>query len=71
MFLSCRPFVVITTLSTGISTAQARRQETSTPNKTCWKCRDSDERPTRKKNTTIEWDDGEKGNYKLIIGTSL
>ena len=36
-------------------------EETSTPNNTCLKCRDNDESPTGK-NTTIEWDDGEKGN---------
>ena len=33
----------------------------------CWKCRDSDQRLTGKKNTTIEWDDGEKGNSNLIL----
>ena len=31
-------------------------KETSTPSK----CRVNDERPAGKKNTTIEWDDGEK-----------
>ena len=45
-------------------------KETSTPYKTCWECRVNDERPTRKKNTTIEWGDGGKignknNNYKL------
>jgi len=37
-------------------------KETSTPNKTCLKCRDSNGKPTGKKNITIEWDNGEKGN---------
>ena len=41
-------------------------EETSTPNKTCWKCRDNDERSTGK-NATIEWDDGEKANSNLIL----
>ena len=35
-------------------------QESSTPYKTCWKCRIDDEKPTGKKNTTAEWDDGGK-----------
>ena len=33
-----------------VSTAQARRQETSPPYKTCWECRINDERPTGNKN---------------------
>jgi hypothetical protein len=28
---------------------------------------DNDERPTGKKNTTIKWDNGEKGNSNLIL----
>ena len=35
--------------------------------KICWKCQDNDERPTGKKNTTIEWEDGEKDNSNLIL----
>ena len=34
-------------------------QETSTPNKTCWKCHDNDKRP-KGNNTAIEWDNGGK-----------
>ena len=70
---SCNPFVVLTTSSEGLvgcrsffyrpawtSTVNCpgrATQETSTPNKTCRRCK-NDERPTR---TTqlIEWDDGE------------
>jgi hypothetical protein len=43
-------------------------KETSKPNNTCRKCV-NDERPTGKKNTIIEWDDGEKGNSNLIVET--
>ena len=63
VFLSCRPFVVEATFSTGlvgcwsfscllstVSTAQARRQKNSEPKKTYWECRVNDERPTGKKN---------------------
>ena len=32
-------------------------EETSTLSKTCWKCRDNDE---RKKHTIVGWDDGGK-----------
>ena len=50
VFLSCRPFVVNTTFSTGLV---------------------NDERPTGKKNTTIEWDDGGTiGNKNKLIPTS-
>ena len=44
-------------------------EETSTPNKTCRECRVNNERPTGKKNTTIEWNNGVKiGNkHKLIL----
>ena len=38
-------------------------EETSTPYKTCWKCHIKDERPTGKKNKTVEWDDGGKINF--------
>ena len=38
--------------------------ETSTPYKTCWQCRVNGERPTGKKKTTTEWDDGGKINNK-------
>ena len=50
--LSWRPFIVITIFSTGLVG--------------CWKCHDNNERPTGK-NTTTEWDDGEKGNSNLIL----
>ena len=41
-------------------------EETSTLRKTCWKCRDNDERPTGK-NATIEWEDCEKINSNLNL----
>ena len=47
---------------------QSVTEETSTPNKTCRGCRVNDERPTGKKNTTIEWDDGGKiGNKNKLL----
>ena len=48
-------------LSPTVNCPSRETEETSTPNKTCYKC-DNDETPTGKKNTTIEWEDGEKGN---------
>ena len=39
--------------------SNCQTEETSTPHKTCWKCRVNDERPTEKE-TTSEWDDGGK-----------
>ena len=43
-----------------------------TSNKTCWECRDNEERPTGKKNKTIDWDDGGKiGNKKKLILTEF
>ena len=39
--------------------------------KTCWECRNNDERPTEKKNTNIEWDDGEKSNKGKLILTEI
>ena len=52
--LTCRSFVDITTFSAGLVGCRSFF---------CLllKSRDNDERPTGK-NTTIEWDDGEKGN---------
>ena len=39
---------------------------------TCWECRINDERPTGKKNITIEWDDGGKiGNKNKSILTEI
>ena len=51
-------------------------EETSTSYKTRWECRINDERPTGKKGTIIEWDDGGKisntnkiySNWNLPIG---
>ena len=48
--------------STTISKRPSFREKEKT-----WKRPDNDERPTGKKNTTIEWDDGEKGNSNLIL----
>ena len=47
-------------------------EQTSIPYKTCSECRVNDERPTGKKNTTIEWNEGGKiGNKnKLILGVT-
>ena len=40
--------------------------------KICWKFRVNDERPTGKKNTTIEWDDGGKiGDTNKLILTEI
>ena len=47
-----------------LSPAQEEREETSTPYKTCRRCRVNDERPTGNKNTTCEWDDGGKIDNK-------
>ena len=63
--LSCRPFIIITAFSTDLVGCWS---SFSTPNKTCWKCRDNDERPTRK-NTTI-WM-GRKLNLKIKVTTIL
>ena len=37
-----------------------KTEEILTPYNTCWKCCVNDERPTGKKNTTVEWDNGWK-----------
>jgi hypothetical protein len=39
-------------------------QETTSPNKSRCECRFNDKRPTGKKNTTHEWDDGGKIDNK-------
>ena len=45
-------------------------EKTSTPYKTCWECRVNDERPTGKKNTSIEWNEGGpigiKNNFNIM-----
>jgi hypothetical protein len=47
-------------------------EETSTPYRTSWEFRINDKRPTIKKNTTIEWDDGGKiGNKNKFIQTEI
>ena len=50
MFLSCRPFVAITTLSTGLVGVEEETEVTLTPN----------ERPTGQKHKYNSWDDGGK-----------
>jgi hypothetical protein len=47
--------------SVGLSSLSRHSQQDST------KCRDNDERPTGEKNTTIDFDDGEKGNINKLI----
>ena len=54
-----------------VNSPSQETEDTSTPNKTFWKCRDNDGRPTGKKNTTFEWDDGERGNSNLILTENL
>ena len=65
MFLFCRPFVVNTTLSTGIvgvevSSVSWLRQKKLQHPQDLLKYRINDERPTGKKHTNVGWDDGRK-----------
>ena len=61
-FQSITLFQTVHVDSLVVNSPSQETEETSTPNKTCGEYSDNDERRTRKKNTTIEWDDGEKGN---------
>ena len=52
---------------TPVNCPSQEREETSTTYKTFWEYRVNEERPTGKKYTTIEWDDGGKiGNKNRI-----
>ena len=66
VFLSCRPFVVNTTI-TIISDLNSNCQKPKpgdrsnfNTHKICWNCRTNDDRSTGKKHTNVGWDDGGK-----------
>ena len=66
MFLSCRPFFVNTTFSTGLVGAEVSsvswlgQLTTSAPTKPVEKCCINNERPIGKKHTIVGWNDGGK-----------
>ena len=66
-FFSCRPFVVTTTFSSGLVGCWSF----FCLKKTCWECRGNAERPTAKKNITIERDDGGKIGKKINSNWNL